>query len=458
MPPRARVLASTDLSVGYASAFSKIDRRCRCSATRRVSARPAVGQRCVTERDTGEVGSGEVGSGQLRVGEVGVGEVGADEGVVVQILTGEIGVGEVRLGEVNAGDDGAGEVSAGEIGLVEESVGEDGTDKVGAGEVSAGELVCGEVSAREIGVGEVSAGEVEAVEGGAGKIDAGAARGGLEDAPVDRIRIRGVVDHEGRGPEAAGVGDQGRGDVNGGARKVVGLTRRLRVSWIASDPDHDPLMASVDYSSDGGHTWRHVVQGPSTGHASIPGRYLESSDRGRVRVVVNDGFSDATALSALLNAPGTPPSARIVLPVDGASLQAGPVRLIGAARDDHTHRLRGRALIWFAGSKRLGTGEVLRAQLPAGRIMLRLLARDLRRRTTVVTRRLLVAPVALRLLRLQTPAHVGRRADTVAIGLATSVPATLHVGSHSYRVGPHARTVKTPASSTSQDRDSSAQP
>jgi hypothetical protein len=187
-----------------------------------------------------------------------------------------------------------------------------------------------------------------------------------------------------------------------------------------------------------------VVQGPSTGHASIPGRYLESSNRGRVRVVVNDGFSDATALSAVLHAPGTPPSARIVLPVDGASLQAGSVRLIGAARDDHTHRLRGRALIWFAGSKRLGTGDVLRAQLPPGRIMLRLLARDQRRRTTVVTRRLLVAPVALRLVRLRTPAHVGRRAHKVAIGLATSVPATLHVGSHSYRVGPHARTVRIP--------------
>jgi hypothetical protein len=222
------------------------------------------------------------------------------------------------------------------------------------------------------------------------------------------------------------------------------VTRRLRVSWVASDPDHDPLMAAVDYSSDGGRSWRHVFQGPSTGHASIPGRYLESSDRARVRVVVNDGFSDASSVSAVLRAPGTPPSARIVLPQAGASLQAGSVRLIGAARDDHTRRLRGRALIWFAGSKRLGTGEVLRAQLPAGRIILRLVARDLRRRTTVVTRRLLVAPVALRLLRLQTPANVGPRAGEVAIGLATSVPATLHVGSHSYRVGPHARTVKIP--------------
>ena len=203
-------------------------------------------------------------------------------------------------------------------------------------------------------------------------------------------------------------------------------------------------MASVDYSSDGGHTWRHVLQGRSTGRASIPGRYLESSDRGRVRVVVNDGFSDATAVSAVLRAPGTPPSARIVLPQAGASVQAGPVRLFGTGRDDHTHRLHGRALTWFAGSRRLGSGEQLRAQLPAGRVTLRLVARDSRRRVAVVTRRLRVAPVALRLVRLRTPAHVGPRARTLAIGLATSVPATVRVGSHRYRVGPHSRTLRIP--------------
>ena len=225
-------------------------------------------------------------------------------------------------------------------------------------------------------------------------------------------------------------------------RSTVG--KRLRVSWIARDPDHDPLMASVDYSSDGGRLWRHVLRGPSTGRASIPGQYLESSDRGRVRVVVNDGFSDATALSAVLRAPGTAPSARIVLPQAGVALQAGRVRLFGAARDDHTHRLRGRALTWFAGSRRLGSGEQLRAQLPAGRVTLRLVARDSRRHVAVVTRRLVVAPVTLRLLRLQTPSHVGPRAHTLAIGLATSVPATLRVGSHHYSVGPHSRTVRIP--------------
>ena len=238
-------------------------------------------------------------------------------------------------------------------------------------------------------------------------------------------------------------------------RRPTTVGKRLQVTWIARDPDHDPLIASVDYSSDGGHIWRHVRQGPSTGHASIPGRYLESSNRGRVRVVVNDGFSDATALSGVLHAPGTPPSARIVLPQAAASLQAGPVRLFGAARDDHLHRLRGRALTWFAGSRRLGSGEQLSVRLPAGRITLRLVARDSHRHATVVTRRLVVAPVALELVRLRTAAHVGPRAHAVAITLATSVPATLRVGKHRYSVGPHSRTVSIPLPATPEDRDPS---
>ena len=120
------------------------------------------------------------------------------------------------------------------------------------------------------------------------------------------------------------------------------------------------------------------------------------------------------------------------------------MRLFGAGRDDHSRRLRGRALTWFAGSRRLGSGEQLSVRLPAGRVTLRLVARDSHRHATVVTRRLVVAPVALELVRLRTPAHVGPRAHTLAITLATTVPATLRVGKHRYRVGPHSRTVRIP--------------
>jgi len=107
--------------------------------------------------------------------------------------------------------------------------------------------------------------------------------------------------------------------------------------------------------------------------------------------------------------------------------------------------MRWRAL---PGARRRSTSPATRP-LPvvaraAGRITLRLLARDSRRRITVVTRRLIVTPVALRLLRLQTQAHVGRHAHTAAIALSTTVPATLLVGGHSYRVGQHTRTVKAP--------------
>ena len=192
-------------------------------------------------------------------------------------------------------------------------------------------------------------------------------------------------------------------------RATVG--KRLEVSWIASDPDHDPLMASVDYSSDGGRTWRHVLRGPSTGRASIPGRYLEGSDRGRVRVSVNDGFSDATALSA----DSTPQACH---------------RRRGSCSRRPAHRFRpdprayrGRARRPRGSSACSGADVVCRltagrhrgaAERTAagGRVTLRLVARDSRKRVAVVTRRLIVAPAALRLLSLRTPAHVGPHADT----------------------------------------------
>ena len=50
--------------------------------------------------------------------------------------------------------------------------------------------------------------------------------------------------------------------------------------------------------------------------------------------------------------------------------------LTGAALDDRHRELRGRALSWYAGHKRLGHGRKLTVRLPAGRTALRLVARD----------------------------------------------------------------------------------
>ena len=74
---------------------------------------------------------------------------------------------------------------------------------------------------------------------------------------------------------------------------------------------------------------------------------------------------------------------RILRPVGGEAVRAGDrVLLTGAAFDDAHRELGGRALTWYAGRRLLGHGRRLRAALPAGRVVLRLVATAGRRSTT----------------------------------------------------------------------------
>jgi hypothetical protein len=225
-------------------------------------------------------------------------------------------------------------------------------------------------------------------------------------------------------------------------RARVTARGRLAVHWKASDPDGDALRATIDYAADG-RSWRTVFQGPSTGHATIQGRSLDAGSRARLRVTVDDGFARARATSARFRADGAPPVARIVLPDANESPQAGRVLLQGSGLDVRGRRLPGRALTWFAGSKRLGTGERLLAKLPAGRVTLRLRASD-RGRVAFAARPLVVTPVALQLTSLRVPDRVAARASRVAITLATTVPATLRAGGRRFRVGSRARRIVIP--------------
>ena len=217
----------------------------------------------------------------------------------------------------------------------------------------------------------------------------------------------------------------------------------LTLRWAARDPDGDALRATIEYAPDG-RTWRTVQQGPSRGRATVPARLLEAGARARFRVTVDDGFNRARAVSAPVRVAGRPPTPRIVVPGAGESQQAGRVLLIGAARDERGRRLRGHALTWFAGTRRLGTGERLTASLPAGRVTLRLRARDSAGRTAVARQRLTVAPVALQLQVLRAAERVNATARTVSIELSTSTPATLRAGGRRWPVGPRTRTLQIP--------------
>jgi hypothetical protein len=213
---------------------------------------------------------------------------------------------------------------------------------------------------QEVGVRVSGTSESDA-EGGSfiGPVPAGA-------AAVELVRDGKVVDRLGRS-----------------AAPTVRLlsARAGHVRWAASDPDGDALHAGVDYSPDGGRTWRTVSDGPSTGRATLPAGLLAGSDDARLRVTVSDGFSEARAASGRLRVAGTRPIVRIV-PVRGAGA-GDPIMLTARALDDRQRPLRGRALTWYAGTRRLGHGERLSVRLPAGRTTLRLVAVDARGKRSV---------------------------------------------------------------------------
>jgi hypothetical protein len=213
-------------------------------------------------------------------------------------------------------------------------------------------------------------------------------------------------------------------------------TRNAIVRWRAGDRDGDPLDVEVDYSGDAGRTWRPIWMGSNTGHALVPDRYMFRATHARLRVVVNDGFQTATAISRRFRSPGAPPVARILLPLRGVrQANDAPLVLSGQAFDDRVHLLKGRALRWKLGRRLLGTGALLTISgLPAGRHRIDLLARDsfgrIGRASIIVTLR----PARPVFTALGAPRSVRRTARSLRLKVASSLDAILTVRAPGQRV------------------------
>jgi hypothetical protein len=199
--------------------------------------------------------------------------------------------------------------------------------------------------------------------------------------------------------------------------------------WRASDADDDPLTAEIDYSGDGGRTWGLVWMGPNGDHAKLPVRYLYRSARGRIRVLVHDGFRTAVAVSRRFASPGAGPSVQIITPwphlrqPDGA-----PLVLSGQAFDDRSRQLTGTHLRWLLGGHVLGTGKRITAtNLPAGQRRITLVATDssgrIGRASTVVR----LGASQLLFLTLRAPKRLGREARSLRLTVASSATAVLTV-------------------------------
>src|SRR5262249_20333538 len=119
-------------------------------------------------------------------------------------------------------------------------------------------------------------------------------------------------------------------------------------------------------------------------------------------------------------------------------------QLVGSALDDRLERLQRPALTWFAGSRRLGSGEQLRVTLPPGRVRLRLVARDRLGRVGTAARTVQLAPIPLRLVTRPARAKVGHRARSGPVTLAPTTAAVLRARGTRALVGSRARRVLIP--------------
>jgi hypothetical protein len=220
-----------------------------------------------------------------------------------------------------------------------------------------------------------------------------------------------------------------------GAR--LGRAGTILLRWSATDPEHVALTASVDYSRDGGRSWRTIFIGPNRGRALLPSFYFSASRRARVRVRVNDGFNEAVATSAPFTALGAPPQVSILSPTPATRL-AGDARLSlsGEAFDQQLRRLSGAQLRWFDGPFALGRGATLTAPpLPPGANRIRLVARDRAGHTATKTVVVSVGSAVPGFLQLNIPAHVSRRATALTIGASSAIPASLSVGRATLQLG-----------------------
>ena len=159
-------------------------------------------------------------------------------------------------------------------------------------------------------------------------------------------------------------------------------------------------------------------------------------------MIVSDGFDQASDVSKSFESPGARPLVEILSPsADGMKApNDAPLAFRGQAYDDRSALLSGRKLRWFIGKRPIGTGaEISPVGLPAGRHTIVLEARDGAGRAArdSVTIRFTAAPPLF--LELDAPDSVGRKARSLRLRVASSVPAKLAVsgagGTQRFAVG-----------------------
>ena len=161
----------------------------------------------------------------------------------------------------------------------------------------------------------------------------------------------------------------------GGTAPVAGISPptvgadAVDFAWTATDADGDPVNVSLQFSGDGGATWRSVASGVGSSSAHVTLAQLGGSTNGLARIIASDGFLTATATTEAFAVPMQPPSVVIQAPTAGATVLEGqPVTLQGYGLDPQDGTIsQTTQLSWVSDRDgALGSGTDLYVNLSAG--------------------------------------------------------------------------------------------
>jgi hypothetical protein len=105
--------------------------------------------------------------------------------------------------------------------------------------------------------------------------------------------------------------------------------RTATLEWRGEHPERE-LAYVVDYSNDGGATWRTIAPSRTSTSLTVDLRRLPGGERCLFRVLATSGIRTATATTSPFKVPRKRRKARIVSPSDGDRVKAGePLVLVG---------------------------------------------------------------------------------------------------------------------------------
>jgi hypothetical protein len=127
------------------------------------------------------------------------------------------------------------------------------------------------------------------------------------------------------------------------------FTAPVEISWEGSDADGDPLSYLLQYTPDGGQTWKVLLMDLRTTNVRLESfDGLPGGSDSYFRITANDGVNASSDMNdAPFSVPDSAPSALIFTPVDNAAYpQGSTLRFTGQGTDPEDGVLNNAALVW----------------------------------------------------------------------------------------------------------------